>query len=338
MINKRILIIYTGGTIGMVSTDNGFVPIAGFRSTIEERIHFPPSAKIPEYDVLEITPAIDSANLVPAHWTDMASAIIEHYEKYDGFIVLHGTDTMAYSASALSFILRGVDKPVILTGSQIPLSEPRSDAQDNLSNALIIAAYHPANEVMIFFHGKLLRGNRATKSKATGLDAFESPNYPWIGQVGPNIEIHEQLLLPETKQEFVNPEFSNTSVAILPIYPGIPAKIAVAICKTEELQGLIVKSYGVGNLPNQNTSLMNALKQVANNGCVILNISQCLQAEVFQGHYASSAELNDIGVISGSNMTTEAAFSKLHFLLASEKEQTQVKEKLYLNLVGELDN
>lgn len=337
MTDKRILIIYTGGTIGMQNTESGYIPVSGFHSVIDEQLHPPSGSRLPDYDVIEIEPVIDSANLVPGHWPIIASLIQTHYNTYDGFIVLHGTDTMAYSASALSFLLVGLDKPVIFTGSQIPLVELRSDAKDNLCNALILAAYYPVPEVTIFFHGKLMRGNRSTKSKATGLDAFESPNYPWLGQVGSNIEIHSEVVLPATKKQFSCPEFNAHSVAILPIYPGLNENICRSIVETDGLDGLIIRSYGMGNLPNQNKALMAALKSATNNNCIVLNISQCLQAEVYHGHYACSAELNDIGIISGANMTTEAAYTKLLYLLAQGYDREEIYRQLGKSLAGEVD-
>jgi len=320
----------------MQNIGEGYVPISGFKSVIADRLHPPVEFQFPRYDVVEIAPVIDSANLVPSHWNAIGSEIIQHYDQYDGFIVLHGTDTMAYSASALSFLLMGLDKPVIFTGSQIPLIEPRSDAQENLCTALILAAYHPVPEVTIFFNGKLLRGNRATKSKASGLDAFESPNYPWLGQIGSNIELHKDLFFAKTQRQFTNPDFSKKTVAILPIYPGIAATTLEALA--EGLDGLILQSYGVGNLPSQNLAFMSALKTAVRNGCVILNISQCLQAEVYHGQYASSAELDDIGIISGANMTREAAFTKLCYLLAAGYNRNDIHEKLRQSLVGEVDD
>lgn len=335
--NKRILIVYTGGTIGMQASAKGYVPVDSITSLIAERLQLSRFSKLPEFDVVELKPAIDSANLTPTHWHLIAAEINARYTTYDGFVVLHGTDTMAYSASALSFIFQGTRKPIILTGSQIPLAELRSDGLDNLTSSLLIAADYPVAEVMIYFNGKLLRGNRASKVKATGLDAFDSPNFPWLGQVGLNIELHKHLELPATAERFINPDFTNNCVAILPIYPGLSAEMAYGICHTPGVRGLVIQSYGVGNLPDQNSALLDAIKTAAEQGCVIVNISQCLQAEVYQGHYACSSILNEIGVISGGDLTTEAAFSKLHFLLASEKDTQQVRGKMHISLAGEID-
>ncbi len=335
---KRILIIYTGGTIGMQRSPQGYAPVSGFKGLMQERFNYSQHAQLPEFDLTELSPLIDSANLQPSHWILIAGKIIESYSSYDGFIVLHGTDTMAYSASALSFMLQGLDKPVIFTGSQIPLSELRNDALDNLITSLLLAAFHPVNEVCIYFNGKLLRGNRSSKVKATGFDAFDSPNYPWLGQVGLNIELHSKLFIEKKQQSFYNPEFVGKAVTVLPIFPGLCADVANAICHASGVKGLIIRSYGVGNLPDQNRGLLDALHSASDQGCIIVNISQCLQAEVFQGQYACSSVLNEIGVVSGGDMTVEAAFSKLHFLLATEKKRSSIKQMLRDDLAGELDS
>jgi L-asparaginase len=282
-------------------------------------------------------PLIDSANLNPGHWNKIAGQIISQYEEYDGFIVLHGTDTMAYSASMLSYMLQGLDKPVIFTGSQIPLSELRNDALDNLISTLQLAAFHPLPEVCLYFNGRLLRGNRSSKVKATGLDAFDSPNFPWMGQVGIHIELHERLLLAPRGQAFCNPEFDHRAVSILPIYPGISAETTHAICSTPGLRAVILRSYGVGNLPDQDPGFIQALQSAAAGGLIMVNISQCLQAEVAQGHYACSAVLNEMGVIPGREMTQEAAFTKLHFLLAGCADNDIVKQQFSTPLAGEID-
>lgn len=334
--SQKILILYTGGTIGMQRSEKGYVPVTGFEELIKDRIAHSHHAALPEFDVVELLPLIDSANLEPFHWNRIAEQLIAKYQSYDGFIVLHGTDTMAYSASMLSFMLQGLDKPVILTGAQIPLSELRNDALDNLITSILLAAFHPINEVCIYFSGRLLRGNRASKVKATGLDAFDSPNFPWLGQVGLHIELHKQLFMDSARCHFVNPEFTAGSVSILPIYPGIDGEIAKAICSQPQLKALILRSYGVGNLPDENTGLIKALSQ-ASQKLVIVNISQCLQANIMQGQYACSSVLNDMGVLSGEGMTLEAGLCKLHYLLATENINESIKAKFVQNLAGELD-
>ncbi|MDO6512749.1 type I asparaginase [Neptuniibacter sp. 2_MG-2023] len=332
----KILMIYTGGTIGMESSANGYTPVPGFESLIRSRLAHSHHALLPEFDMLELNPLIDSANLIPSHWTEMADIIIQKYEDYDGFIVLHGTDTMAYSASMLSFILQGLSKPVIFTGSQIPLSQLRNDALDNLITTLLLATDNSINEVCIYFSGRLLRGNRSSKVKATGLDAFNSPNFPWLGQVGLNVELHSNLFLPQKQPRFLNPEFKKNAVVILPIYPGINGKHVELLSSDPDCKAIILRSYGVGNLPDQNQELIDALKAAAQRGVIFVNNSQCLQAEIFQGQYACSSILNEIGVISGAEMTLEACFCKLHFLLATLTSTAMIKNNFVKSLAGEI--
>lgn len=333
---RKVLLIHTGGTIGMQKQAGTYLPVQGFEALLRSRLDHSHHAELPRFDFLELEHLIDSANLTPNHWQQIAARVIERYAHYDGFVILHGTDTMAYSASALSFILQGLDKPVILTGAQIPLAELRSDALDNLITSLLLAGFHPINEVCVYFSGRLLRGNRSCKVKATGLDAFDSPNFPWLGQVGLHIELHSGLFLSSAAENFVNPDFIPEAVAVLPVYPGINAEMANAVCHTKGLKALILQSYGVGNLPDQNAALMKALADASSRGITIMNISRCVQANIYQGHYACSQVLNDIGVVSGGDMTIEAAFCKLHFLLATEAGK-KLTERLNTSLAGEVD-
>lgn len=333
--SNKILILHTGGTIGMQTSDEGYIPVPGFENLIRERLAHSHHAALPEFEMLELSPLIDSANIDPEHWNIIAKTILDNYERFQGFVVLHGTDTMAYSASMLSFMLQGLDKPVVFTGSQIPLSQLRNDALDNLITSLIVAGFHPVNEVSVYFNGRLLRGNRCSKVKATGLDAFDSPNFPWLGQIGLNIDIHNQLIINKAAGEFSNPAFLKGAVAILPVYPGMTGAATEAICQPPEVRAIILRSYGVGNLPDGNDGFISALQNASNKGILIVNSSQCLQADVYQGQYACSNILNKMGVLSAGEMTQEAVFTKLHFLLATETEPEIIKTRFMENLIGE---
>lgn len=332
---KNILIIYTGGTIGMQSSDSGYVPMPGFEALLQQNIGTRITAQLPNYDILEFEHLIDSSNLHPNHWTEIATTVEQHWQKYDGFIILHGTDTMAYTASALSFMLQGLNKPIILTGSQIPLSQLRNDAVDNLVTALILAGNYPIYEVCIYFNGRLLRGNRSYKLKSTGFDAFDSPNYPWLGQAGIHIELQSDLLLESGTPDFKLPYFDNEAVAVLPIYPGISEKVVTSLISNPHLKGLIIQSYGVGNPPDANKALMDAFETASKQGITILNLSQCLKGQVEQGSYASGSTLNQIGVIPGSDLTLEAAFAKLHFLISQQLNSNDIQIGLRTSICGE---
>lgn len=336
-IKPRVLVIHTGGTIGMQPSEHGYTSVDGFEELVREKLDQSVHDTLPEFDLIELDPLLDSANLRPESWSIIASEVIKHYETYDGFIVLHGTDTMAYSASALSFQLRGLSKPVILTGSQIPLYELRNDALDNLITALIIAGFHPVPEVCIYFNGRLLRGNRCRKIKATGLDAFDSPNYPWLGQVGIHIELHAGLIRPAGTPQLTAVNYQPGAVAMLPIYPGLPQSVIETTLTDEQIRGVIIQSYGVGNLPNNDKQLMSLLADAGKAGKVLVNLSSCLQAQVLHGTYATSAGLDKIGIVSGGNMTPEAAYSKLHTLLADSVDSKTATALMQQDLCGELD-
>jgi len=332
---QNILVIYTGGTIGMQPSDDGYVPVSGFDELLHQRLQPHGQQALPNFDVVEFEQLIDSSNLLPTNWQQIGRCIIDHYQQYDGFVVLHGTDTMGYTASALSFILQGLDKPVILTGSQIPLVELRNDAQDNLITSLMLAANYRIPEVCVYFNGRLLRGNRCSKLKATGFDAFDSPNFPWLAQVGIHIDLHEQLMIEPGPQNFCVPDYDSAAVTMLHLYPGIQVNLVRRVLDDNRIRGLIIHSFGVGNPPDANSELMTLLEQANLRGVVIVNLTQCLQGKVWQGAYATGSILNRIGVIPGSDLTTEAAFCKLHYLLATEQDTAVVKEKMQLSLCGE---
>lgn len=333
----RVLIIHTGGTIGMRPSPEGYIPVSGFDTLLRQKLDNSAHDTLPEFELIEFDQLIDSANLVPEDWSGIAATVIAHYDQYDGFVILHGTDTMAYSASALSFQLQGLNKPVIFTGSQIPLVELRNDALDNLITALIIAGFHELPEVCVYFSGRLLRGNRSRKVKATGLDAFDSPNFPWLGQVGIHFDLHPHLIRNPGNPDFQTVTYERESVLILPIYPGISATLVDSMLSADTTKGVVIQSYGVGNLPDNHRDLMNALERAANRGTVLVNLSSCLQGNILHGAYACSSELEGMGIVSGGNMTPEAAFCKLHTLLATAHSSAQAASLIQQNLCGERD-
>jgi L-asparaginase len=331
---KRIYIAYTGGTIGMKPSKDGFIPVAGYLSkTIANMPEFY-HQQMPDFEIHEYEPLIDSANVSPSVWQDLAQDIQARYHDFDGFIILHGTDTMAYTASALSFVFENLSKPVIVTGSQIPLSQLRSDARANLLNSLYIAAHHPINEVCVFFNNQLFRGNRATKQHADGFSAFVSPNCPVLLEAG--IEIKN---IAGITQKAVNTRLRITDIrahpiAILPLFPGLDWQILESLLKSP-LKALVLLTYGVGNA-QQDEQLLTILKEATDRGILIVNCSQCLKGSVNMEGYATGNALREAGVISGLDMTTETVVAKLYYLLSQELPTKVIRELLGTNLRGEL--
>lgn len=286
-------------------------------------------------------PVNDSSNIDPGVWTKMAEIIEESYSHYDGFVILHGTDTMAYSASALSFMLENLRKPVIFTGSQLPIGLLRTDGRDNLITAIEIAAARgnsgPAvPEVCIYFDNQLTRGNRTTKMSAEHFDAFSSPNYPPLAEVGLHLKYFKNLIrcIPEDKMLTVHKSFDN-NVAILKLFPGINRKLIRAIIDTEGLRGLIVETFGSGNAPTYGWFL-DDLRSFIDNGGIILNVTQCHGGSVEMGLYETSRQMLSAGVVSGKDLTSEASVTKMMHLLGRYKSKEKVIESLKISLAGEI--
>ena len=336
MTQKRIYIAYTGGTIGMTPSPNGFVPQTGFLTNCVKQSPEFSRSEMPDYVINEYSPLIDSSDMKPSDWQRIAQDIKARYDEFDGFVILHGTDTMAYTSSALSFMLRGLTKPVIVTGSQIPFAQLRSDGQSNLQNALYLAAYYPINEVTLFFNNKLLRGNRATKAYADGFNAFESPNLAELLNVGINIELVEGELNKVNDQPFEVVNITSQAVGVVMLYPGIEASVVANIIK-QPVKALIMLSYGVGNAP-QDPALLDVLKQANLSGIAIVNLSQCQRGKVNMAGYATGNALHRIGVISGSDMTIEAALTKLHWLLSNDQDFESIKRIMQISVAGELSD
>jgi L-asparaginase len=334
MTKRSIYVAYTGGTIGMQKTANGFVPVAGFLTDCVQSMPEFYHDEMPHFVIHEYSPLIDSSNMAPPDWQLIANDIQANYDKYDGFVILHGTDTMAYTASALSFMLQGLSKPVIVTGSQIPLAQLRSDGQTNLLNSLYIAANYPVAEVCLFFNNKLFRGNRSTKAHADGFDAFASPNFPMLLEAGIKINLKAGKITKPTGAPLEVVTISPQPVGVVTLYPGISTDIFNNILQ-QPVKALILLTFGVGNAP-QDKKLLDTLKQADERGIVLVNLTQCFQGKVNMAGYATGNALAQAGVISGADMTIEAALAKLHYLLSIGLTSAQIKQRMQQNLIGEL--
>jgi len=313
----------------------GYTPVSGTFMQVLQSIPVFSNSALPEWDLLEFTPLLDSSDITFREWNKIAWAIAENYQLYDGFVVLHGTDTMAYSASALSFMLENLSKPVIFTGAQIPLCELRSDGQANLINAMTIAASGRVHEVCLYFNGKLLRGNRSTKLSSDQFSAFESPNAPHLADVGIDIHYHAPANFPPSQKTLHFQELKEIPIGVIKVFPGIQFELFSDIL-TNKLRGVVLETFGAGNIPSYGESLIPILKQAAQNGTVITVCSQCMQGAVSLGTYAVSRPLLETGVVNGQDMTTEAAVTKLHYLFSRNLTTEQIKHEMECDLRGEI--
>ena len=331
---KHIYVAYTGGTIGMRPSSQGFVPAAGFLSeTLANMPEFHRS-EMPNFTIHEYDTLIDSSDMCPTDWQQIARDIYDHYTQYDGFIILHGTDTMAYTASALSFMLEDLGKPVIVTGSQIPLAQLRSDGQENLLNALFLAANYPIPEVSLFFSNQLFRGNRSRKLDADGFNAFGSPNFPALLKAGINIEVGAGTVGIHEENKLRVSNLDAQPVGVITLYPGISTDV-IRNTLQQPVKALVLLSFGVGNAP-QTPSFLAQLEQANRDDIIVLNCTQCLRGKVNMTGYANGNALREVGVVSGGDMTPEAALAKLHYLLSKDLPVSHIKRQLVANLRGEL--
>lgn len=337
---SKILLIYTGGTIGMMQdAKTGSLRPFNFQALTKQ---------VPELSRFKLTlhsisfkHPIDSSNMHPRVWSELAAIIEKNYNKYDGFVILHGSDTMSYTASALSFMLENLKKPVILTGSQLPIGIIRTDGKENLITAIEIAAAKNKQgkplvpEVAIYFEYELFRGNRTFKYNSEHFDAFQSPNYPKLAEAGVSLTYYQNAIAkPGTKKLKVHKNLDN-DIVVLNLFPGISKKITQAVLNIRGVKAIVLHSFGAGNAPTDDW-FISLLSHAIHKGIIIYNVTQCPEGRVVQGKYETSSQLQKIGVISGEDITLEAAVTKLMFLLGQGIPLKKVKSLLGKNLRGEM--
>jgi L-asparaginase len=342
ILKPNILLIYTGGTIGMIKdADTGALKAFNFKKLIKGI----PELKLLDCNIETVSfdKPIDSSNMQITDWQKMATIIKENYTNFDGFVVLHGSDTMSYSASALSFMFENLDKPIVFTGSQLPIGDLRTDAKENLITAIQIASLQDKGkpviqEVSLYFEYKLYRGNRTTKISAEHFNAFTSPNFPELVESGVHLNVNNVILLKQktTKKLKVNTNFDD-NVLILKLFPGINKTILHSILHTPNLKGVILETYGSGNAPMEDW-FINEIENAIQRGLHIVNVTQCSGGSVSMGTYETSTRLKEIGLISGKNITTEAAIAKLMYLLGQNVANSVFKTIFETPLRGEMND
>ena len=338
---NKVLLIYTGGTIGMNRNPRtGALEPFNFESLLS---NVPELQQVStEIATFQFNPPIDSSDMSPERWVDLAHVITNNYNLYDGFVILHGTDTMAYTASALSYMLENLTKPVILTGSQLPIGQVRTDGKENVITSIETASakYQDGKamvpEVCIYFNGHLMRGNRTTKQSADNFNAFESFNYGHLADAGVNINYHTSRILMPDYSKSVQPRFVlDPSVIVFTVFPGIQEDLIRHVLMSPKLRSIVMRTYGSGNAP-QYPWLMNALKEATGKGKIIVNISQCMAGSGEMGRYDTGYQLKEAGVISGHDSTVESAVTKLMYLQGIYSDWHQVKNYMQRSIRGEI--
>ncbi len=339
---KQLLIIYTGGTIGMKQQPDGLAPCADLTAEILQMPELGSAfhEKPPHIDTLTYDPLLDSSDMTPSVWMKIASDIEARYEQYDGFVVLHGTDTLAYTSSALSFFIRRRGKPVVVTGAQLPFGFPRSDARNNLISALEVVTTLPAGlaQVCVVFGSRILQGNRVTKVSARAYDAFDSPRFPPLGNIGIEIVYRQDDAVPDIGAPF--PEQwcvpANDSVALLKLFPGFSPGLLDLICAGKNLRAVVLEAFGAGNGPSQDSTFLDAVARAVASGIVVVVVSQPLDGVVSMRSYAAGSALARAGAISGRDLTTEAAVTKLYSLIAGGCDAARIRASMHVPLSGEV--
>lgn len=319
----------------MTKTENGYAPnLNKFHELLNEMVELR-SQDMTKWEMVDMDPLLDSSNMTVDDWNKIGEVINNNYCKYDGFVILHGTDTMAYTASALSFMLENLGKPVVITGSQIPLCEIRSDGKDNIITSLMIAGEGTLNEVCVYFSGELMRGNRTTKYSSDGFDAFKSPNFLRIAKIGIKIEINKQIALPKPEGDFNFQRLDNVPIGVIKVFPGIQFELFEKIM-TESLKGVVIEAFGAGNTPSEDKGLPEIIRKAKNNGTVITVCTQCTKGAVMLGTYETSSGLKKAGAVSGMNMTTEACVAKLYYLFSKGYDFETISKLMETSIRGEL--